>query len=128
VRAVAPRVRIVGAQSDRTDAMTASLAAGRRVEVAVPPTLADGLAGQIDDEGFAIGQFAIDDMVLVSEEEIAETIAWLADVHDARVEGSGAVGVAALLAKRVRDLEGPVAVVTSGGNIDEGRWRKIVER
>ncbi len=124
---VAPRVRIVGAQSERTNAMAASLAAGRRVEVPVPPTLADGLAGQIDDEGYAIGRAALDDIVTVTEADIAGAIAWMAHAHDARVEGSGAVGVAALLERRVVPLHGPVVVVVSGGNIDERRWRSIVD-
>jgi threonine dehydratase len=126
VRAVAPQVRIVGVQSELTNAMAASLAAGRRVEVPVPPTLADGLAGQIDDGGYQIGRFALDEMVTVSEEAIAEAIAWLAREHGARVEGSGAVGVAALLHDRVPELRGPAAVIVSGGNIDEARWREIV--
>jgi threonine dehydratase len=126
-RAVAPAVRIVGAQSVRTNAMAASLSAGHRVDVPVPPTLADGLAGQIDDVGLAIGRFAIDEMVTVTEEEIAEAIAWLSHNHDARVEGSGAVGVAAVLSGRATQVEGPMAVVVSGGNIDERRWRAIVD-
>lgn len=124
--ALAPEVRIVGVQSDQTNAMAASLAAGRLVHVSVPSTLADGLAGQIDEEGYAIGLAALDDIVVVTEAEIAEAIAWLAHHHDARVEGSGAVGVAALLAGRLSSPEGPVAVVVSGGNIDEARWRSIV--
>jgi threonine dehydratase len=127
VRAVAPTIRLVGAQSVQTNAMAASLAAGRRVDVPVPPTLADGLAGQIDDEGFAIGRAALDEIVLVTEQEIAEAIAWLAREHDMRVEGSGAVGVAALLYGRTRTVAAPVAVVISGGNIDDARWRTIVD-
>lgn len=125
MRAVAPRVRIIGVQSDQTDAMTRSLAADRRVEVAVPLTLADGLAGQIDDVGYAIGRIAIDEMVTVPESEIASAIAWLAREHDARVEGSGAVGVAALLHERTSAPAGPVAVILSGGNIDTERWERI---
>jgi threonine dehydratase len=127
LRDVAPLARIVGVQSDQTNAMAASLAAGRRVNVPVPPTLADGLAGQVDDVGWAIGRFALDEMVTVSEEAIAEAIAWLAREHQARVEGSGAVGVAALLHRRTRTLDGPVAVVLSGGNIDEARWGQLVD-
>jgi threonine dehydratase len=126
LREEAPSVRIVGAQSDHTNAMAVSLAAGRRVDVPTLPTLADGLAGQIDDEGFAIGRYALDEMVTVHEAEIAEAIAWLAREHDTRVEGSGAVAVAAVLFGRVKALEGPVAVVVSGGNIDDGRWRGIM--
>ena len=128
VRAVAPTVRIVGAQSEKTNAMAASLAAGHRVDVEAPPTLADGLAGQIDDEGFAIGQRSIDEMRVVSEEAIASAIAWLAREHDARVEGSGACGVAALLGDTEKTFNGPIAVIVSGGNIDSARWAGIVGR
>jgi threonine dehydratase len=126
-RAVAPTVRIVGVQSAKTNAMAASLAAGHRVDVPVPPTLADGLAGQIDDEGFANGRAALDDIVTVTEQEIAAAIAWLSHAHDMRVEGSGAVGVAALLHDRIAALACPAAVVISGGNIDDRRWRAIVD-
>jgi threonine dehydratase len=127
VRAVAPGVRIVGVQSVKTNAMAASLAAGRRVEVAVPPTLADGLAGQIDDEALEIGRAALDDIFTVTEQEIAAAIAWLSHEHDMRVEGSGAVGVAALLHDRIPALAFPAVVILSGGNIDDLRWRAIVD-
>jgi threonine dehydratase len=126
-RVVAPGVRIIGAQSAKTNAMAASLAAGRRVDVPVPSTLADGLAGQIDDEGFEIGRAAIDDIVTVTEQEIAAAIAWLSHEHDMRVEGSGAVGVAALLHDRITTLAFPAVVIVSGGNIDDLRWRAIVD-
>lgn len=127
VRAAAPAAHIVGVQSERTNAMAASLTAGRRVPVAVTPTLADGLAGQIDDDGYEIGCVAIDEMTTVSEEQIAGAIAELAREHGTRVEGSGAVGVAALLNGRTGTLTGPVAVILSGGNIDEERWKGIVD-
>jgi threonine dehydratase len=127
VRAIAPVVRIVGAQSAKTNAMAASFAAGHRVEIPVMPTLADGLAGQINDEELAVGRASLDDIVTVTEQEIAAAIAWLSHEHDMRVEGSGAVGVAALLHQRVRAPASPVAVVVSGGNIDERRWRAIVD-
>ncbi len=128
VRAAAPQVRIMGAQGDHSNAMAASLEAGHRVDVAVPPTLADGLSGQIDDDGFAIGQFAIDTMRVVSEAHIVDAIAWMAREHDARVEGSGACGVAAVLGGRRGEWVGPVAVVVTGGNIDDARWRGITGR
>ena len=121
-----PSVRIVGVQSDRTNAMAISLEAGERVEIDVQPTLADGLSGQIDDEGLAIGRFAIDEMRVVTEDDLASAIAWVAREHDMRVEGSGACGVAALLRAEPRTFAGPIAVVLSGGNIDEARWRAIL--
>ena len=72
-----PRVRIVGAQSENTAAMARSIAAGRVVEIDSVPTLADGLAGQIDDEALDIGQRALDDIVTLTESDIAETIGWM---------------------------------------------------
>jgi len=125
VRAVLPHARIVGVQSEATNAMAASLAAGRRVDVAVVPTLADGLAGQIDDEGFAIGRTAIDTMLTVSESEIVDAIRWLAQEHELRAEGSGAVATAALLHGRVPGLRGPAVAIVSGGNVDDARWDTI---
>src|SRR5690242_8859710 len=67
IRAVVPAARIVGVQSEATNAMALSLAAGHLVPVEVIPTLADGLAGQVDDVGVAIGQVAIDTMIPVRE-------------------------------------------------------------
>ena len=127
-RATAPSVRIVGAQSDQTDAMAASLAAGHRVDVAVPPTLADGLAGQIDDEGLAMGRATIDRMLLVTEAEIGDTIAWLWREEGLRVEGAGAVAVAALRSGRSGPLAFPVVATVSGGNIDPQRHQQLVAR
>jgi threonine dehydratase len=128
IRAVAPETRIVGAQSENTNAMAASLAAGRRVDIETPPTLADGLAGQIDEDGFAIGQLSIDEMRVVTESEVAGAIAWLAKEHGARVEGSGACGVAAMLRGEAGELAGPIVIVVSGGNIDEAKWLGITGR
>lgn len=118
LRAVAPPVRILGAQSERTDAMAKSLAAGRIVDIGHDPTLADGLAGGIDEEGLAIGRAALDAIVRVPEEAIGRAIAWLAEEESLTVEGSGAVGVAALRAGLFAELPSPVAIVISGGNID----------
>jgi threonine dehydratase len=128
MRALAPHVRVIGVQSDQTAAMTRSLAAGRVVEIPSVPTLADGLAGQIDDDALQIGQYCADEMVLVSEDEIARAIAWLHANEQLTVEGAGAVAVAALLHGKVRDADGPVVAVVSGRNIDHARHAAIIER
>lgn len=128
LRRAMPDVRILGAQSERTDAMARSLAAGRVVDIGHDPTLADGLAGAIDDEGLAIGRAALDDIAVVSEGAIADAIRWLAREEGLTVEGSGAAGVAALLAGALGRVPGPVAVVVSGGNIDPARHAEIVAR
>jgi threonine dehydratase len=105
--------------------MARSVAAGHVVEIPVVPTLADGLAGQIDDEALDIGMNGLDEIVTLSEDEIAQTIAWLARTHDARAEGAGAVGVASVLLGKLTKLRTPAAIVVSGGNIDGGRFQEI---
>lgn len=129
MRRVAPAVRIVGAQSERTAAMARSVAAGHVVEIASERTLADGLAGQIDDDALAIGQRCLDDITVLTEDAIGEAIAWL-HVHEGlRVEGAGAVTVGALLhaarAGRV-PANGPVVAIVSGRNIDAERHAALL--
>ncbi|MEO7999403.1 MAG: pyridoxal-phosphate dependent enzyme, partial [Gemmatimonadaceae bacterium] len=87
LRELAPTVRVVGAQSVKTAAMSLSVAAGHVVHIPSEPTLADGLAGQIDDEALAIGQYCADEIVTVTEEEIGETIAWLWRAEQLKSEG-----------------------------------------
>src|SRR3569833_4238073 len=77
VRAVAPSVKIFGAQSVNTAALAKSLAAGKLVEIENVATLADGLAGQIDEEAFDIGTHGLDGIATLTEDEIADSIAWL---------------------------------------------------
>jgi threonine dehydratase len=128
LRPVAPGVRIVGAQSEHTAAMARSLEAGRLVEIPSLPTLADGLAGQIDEEALAIGRYALDEMRTVTEDEVGAAMAWLHQHEGVTVEGSGAVGVALLLHGKVPKLPAPVAVVVSGRNVDEARLAEVLAR
>lgn len=128
LRTIAPQTRIVGAQSEETAAMTRSVAAGRVVHTPVTPTLADGLAGQIDEDALHIGEQCADEMVLVTEEEVGETIAWLSRTEGMTVEGAGAVAVAALRYGRIAALQGPVVAVVSGRNIDAARHEALLSR
>jgi threonine dehydratase len=124
--AEAPSVRIVGAQSERTNAMTIAMASGEPTDIPDLPTLADGLSGQADAEMLAQGQAALDDIVAASEADVANAIAYLWIEEGFKVEGAGAVGVAALLSGRVERLEFPVVIVVSGGNIDEAKHKAVL--
>ncbi len=128
LRRLAPQVRIVGAQSTETAAMTLSVRAGRVVEIPHTPTLADGLAGQIDEDALHIGQQCADDLVLVTEEQLGETIAWLAERTAMVVEGAGAVTVAALRHGLIPRPQGPVVALVSGRNIDRARHEALMTR
>ena len=127
VRAVAPDVRIVGAQSENAAAMSRSLAAGHLVEIESVATLADGLAGQIDDEAFDIGRHGLDEIAVLSEAEIGRAIAWLWEEEHQRVEGAGACGVGAVLLEHVR-VRTPAVIVVSGGNIDAAKFERLLNR
>jgi len=118
LRELAPQVRIIGAQSVETSAMAQSLAAGHVIDTVVTPTLADGLSGQIDAEALHIGQYCADEMVLVTEAELGETIAWLHRTTGMAVEGAGAVTVAALRHGKITVPVGPLVLLVSGRNID----------
>jgi threonine dehydratase len=128
VRPLLPQARIIGAQSVKTAAMARSIAAGRVVEIEDEPTIAEGLAGQIDEAGLEIGQRSLDEIVTVSEEQIGITIEWLWRNHGARVEGAGAVATASVLRRVVSSLPTPAAIIVSGGNIDAAKFEELVER
>jgi threonine dehydratase len=128
VRPLLPQARIIGAQSVKTAAMARSIAAGRVVEIEDEPTIAEGLAGQIDEAGLEIGQRSLDEIVTVSEEQIGVTIEWLWRNHGARVEGAGAVATASVLRRVVSSLPTPAAIIVSGGNIDAAKFEELVER
>jgi threonine dehydratase len=127
-RAVSPTTAILGVQGDNTAAMARSVEARKVVAIPVTPTIADGLAGQIDEEALDIGMYSLDEITTVSERSIERAIAWLARGPGIRVEGSGAVGVAAILEGRLHKLQTPAVVVISGGNIDEARHSEILTR
>jgi threonine dehydratase len=128
LRSAAPGVRIVGAQSENTAAMSRSLEAREIVHIPSVPTLADGLAGDIDEVAFDIGLHALDEIHTVTEDAIGRAIAWLAREEDLVVEGAGAVGVAAILERKIALPAGPAAIVLSGGNIDSERHESLLAR
>jgi threonine dehydratase len=128
IRHEAEHIRIIGAQSVNTAAMARSLANGRVTEIESVRTLADGLAGQIDEEALEIGRFGLDEIVTLAEDEIATTIAWLARHERKTVEGAGSVAAAALLHGKARNVPFPAVAILSGGNIDPELHGELISR
>jgi threonine dehydratase len=128
VKALKPAAKVIGVSMERGAAMKASLDAGRPVQVEELPTLADSLGGGIGLDNrltFAMCRDLLDGVVLVTEAEIAAGIEHAYSHEREIVEGAGAVGIAALLAGKVR-AAGPTVVLLSGGNIDMALHRRIV--
>ncbi|TKW65971.1 MAG: hydroxyectoine utilization dehydratase EutB [Paracoccus denitrificans] len=123
-----PGIRIIGISMQRGAAMAASLQAGHPVEVEELETLADSLGGGIGLENrltFAMCRDLIDDLILLSEDEIAAGIRHLATQDNEIVEGAAAVGAGAILAGKLR-ADGPLVLILSGENIDPARHTAIV--
>ena len=129
-KALSPGIGVVGVSQEAGAAMHQSLRAGRVVDVVEEDTLADALAGGLGPDNrftFELCRLLVDDSLLVSEEEIGAAMAFLYREHGWRVEGGGAVGVAALLAGEVAP-GGPTVVVVSGGNVSDGIFDAVVHR
>jgi threonine dehydratase len=128
VKGISPGTKVIGVSMARGAAMKASLDAGRPVLVEELPTLADSLGGGIGLDNrltFAMCRDLLDDVVLLTEDEIAAGIRYAYETEREIVEGAGAVGIAALLAGKAR-VEGPVVVLVSGRNIDMALHRQVV--
>ncbi|MQX35123.1 hydroxyectoine utilization dehydratase EutB [Roseospira navarrensis] len=128
VKTARPSARVVGVSMERGAAMVESLRAGKPVFVQELATLADSLGGGIglrNAHTFAMVRDLVDQTVTLTEDEIAAGIrhAYWREIEI--VEGSGAVGLGALLADTVRPT-GPTVVLLSGRNIDMTLHHRIV--
>jgi threonine dehydratase len=126
VKARRPDVRIVAVQPEASPSLSESFARGYALyRYPAGPTLADGVAGGIGDIVFA-HRALIDEVVLVPETAIEETIAALLADDQVVAEGAGALGAAAVRCGLLRSDGRPVAVIVSGGNIDARHLARLL--
>ena len=121
-------VRVFGVEADRSPAMRSALDAGGPVPITPGETLADGLAGNLEPGTvtFDLVRRTVADVATVSEAEIATAMRFLAFEHGLVAEGSAAVGVAALLTRRVAPTAGPTVVIVTGRNIAAGTLARVL--
>ena len=127
-RAIRPGIRIIGISMERGAAMAASLAAGHPVAVTEHASLADSRGGGIGAGNrltFALCRDLIDDVVRVREEEIRDAMQALYFEDRIVAEGASAVGLAAVLAGKVR-ISGPAATIVTGRNLDMAGFSAIM--
>mgnify|MGYP001157750069 CR=1 FL=1 len=128
VKAIRPAVRVIGVEPEGAACLTAALRENRVVPLDRVETIADGLAAATAGENvLEIARTLVDDVVLVSDEEIARGLAFLLERGKLLVEPAGAAGIAAILAGKLHLPAGSrVVTVASGGNIDLTRLREIL--
>ena len=120
------KIKVIGVQSENAASYVPSLKAGKPTKIKTSRTIADGIAvaepGRIP---FELIKKHIDKVVTVSDSEIAQAIVALLERSKQVVEPAGAVGVAALMSKKVKP-KGKTVVVLSGGNIDPLLLQKVI--
>ncbi|GAB3023667.1 threonine ammonia-lyase [Natronobiforma cellulositropha] len=125
-----PETRIVGVQAEGASSVAPSLAKGERVTLSGVDTMADGIATRtVGERTFEVIDSRVDEVVTVSDPEIAMAVVHLLERAKTLVEGAGAVPLAALLFDHI-DLEPgeTVVPVISGGNIDLNTLTTVIVR
>jgi threonine dehydratase len=125
-----PKIRIIGVETAALPSMKLALAAGQPVTAPEAATLADGIAvRRVGETTLANVARYVDDIVTVSEEQIANAILTLLEQEKTVAEGAGAAPVAALLEGLVPNIKGKrVCPIICGGNIDMNIISRIIER
>jgi threonine dehydratase len=128
-KSVNPNIRVIGVSMDRGAAMHASLAAGHPVEVEEVPSLADSLGGGIGMENklsFPLCRNHLDDVILVTEEEIRDAMQVLFYEDRIVAEGASVVGLAAVLSGKLDKVHGPIGTIITGRNLDMSTFHAIM--
>lgn len=126
LKSARPQIEVIGVNARSCPAMYNELNGAALPHIS--PTLADALVGSIEDGAYTLplARRYVDDLLLVSEEDIAAAIRWLCLEQGWLAEGGAAVGVAACLSGQIPDDGKPTAIVISGGNIDGEQLRDIL--
>ena len=129
-KAIKPGIRIIGVQAAACPSVPEALAAGNPVRVTAQPTIADGI--RVAESGartFPVLRDVVDEIVLVTEDEIADAILLLLERKHVVAEGAGAAPLAALLNGSITIPPGStVVLVISGGNVDSAQLFRIIRQ
>jgi len=129
LKALKPGMAVIGVGVEASPFLHVLYHRGDVEAIVEKPTLAEGLAGPVEEGSITIDlirQLA-DDFILVTEAEVSDAIAYAYRSLGEVVEGAGSVGLAALLAGRFRPAGQSVGVVISGRNIDTSELERILE-
>ena len=129
VKSLNPKVKVYGTQAALAPSMQESIQSGEAVTLDTVPTFADGIAVKTPGtQTFSLVQDYVDDIVTVSEDEIAVAILALMEKQKLVSEGAGAVSVAAVLSGKLPLAGKKVVCILSGGNIDVNILSRVITR
>jgi threo-3-hydroxy-L-aspartate ammonia-lyase len=124
-KALHPETRVVGVEPEAGDDTRRSLAAGERIALEVPRTIADGLQATVPGElTFEVNRRLVDEIVTVTDAELVAAMRFAFDRLKLVLEPSGAAAIAALLAGKV-ETAGRVGAILSGGNVGVERFNEL---
>ena len=128
MKAAAPRTRVVGVEVQASAPFTVSLKAGRITEITPQASLADALVGNLEPESitFPLVEQVVDEVVTVSEQELAQAMKGLAGEERLIVEGGAAAGVAAIVNGKASAPGQRVVALVTGGNVDLPKWLNTI--
>ena len=128
VKTLMPKIRVIGVQAEAVPSMKAALRQGASARVPAAITIADGIAVRaVGAAPLELVKTYVDEIVTVSEGEIANAVLTLLEVEKTVAEGAAAVPLAALLSKKVSLAAKNVGMIISGGNIDMNLISRIIE-
>jgi threonine dehydratase len=123
-------IRVTGVSMEHAAVMYSSLLAGKPVKLEEKDTLADSLLGGIGLDNqytFRMVQQYMDEVILIPEEKIAYSMAFMMDHHRMIIEGAAATGIAAVLENKIPHNDGAIAVIISGNNVDMSVLLQLIQ-
>jgi len=129
IKQLDPHIKVIGVTAKGAPAMYESFKEKKALSTKDVRTIADGIAVRdASEKNLKIILECVDDIIQVSDDEIANAVLFLLEKQKIVVEGAGAVGVAALMHSKIKEEGKKVGVVISGGNIDVGMLSVIIEK
>ena len=128
LKTLMPKIRIIGVQAEAVPSMKAALANGAPAQMPPATTIADGIAVRaVGATPFELVKSYVDEIVTVSEREIANAVLLLLEIEKTVAEGAAAVPLAALINKKLPLANKNIGLIVSGGNIDMNLISRIIE-
>lgn len=129
LKTLRPKIRVIGVQAEAVPSMQAALKNGKPVQVPPAMTIADGIAVRaVGATPLELVRRYVDEIVTVSEGEIANAVLLLLEIEKTVAEGAAATALAAVMNKKVSLSKKSVGLIVSGGNIDMNLISRIIEK